>query len=575
MSLHADTFLYVSNKNLILFSDYHVCIFLSHTHRLFLVLSLTTTTTTTDLLISVFPYSGFLVVDLVESVNEENAGRYAGLVASSFNLGRALTSLSWGRIGDTYGRTTVIQASLLLSCFFSLLFGLAPSFWAAVGARFLLGCSNGIMSSLKTIVSELVAGGGHDEKQESRQMSLVIGMWGLGFLVSPALAGALAEPVRQYPDWTWWPKEEDHHRAVFVVKSVLERFPFLLPNILGAVLCLVSALLFALFVDETLATPRSPKYIFSDMCRRFGKCLPQRFQCYYKYDALPILKAHESNVDLNEHSEEEEELTTGAESVATPTTTTMASLWARRDTRSMLWVQWSFSFVGLTLDEALPLFLMSHTAGFGLVENDIGRILSLCGLLFVLTQYTVYSKIYDCLGLLGSVRLGAALSAPLILAVPVSVWINNHQTRVTEESTNGGGGTAGLHWQTVWYLGIVLALYRILTLAFFTSISVMVNRTVPTRQRATMNGLSLLGASVARGLGPLFAGVLVSQSVALLKSSLASVLIFAVISLLGAVVAAMTFLVLGHDEDSPESLEFPQIELPNTTPSCRDKPLSS
>lgn len=44
------------------------------------------------LLISVFTYSGFLAIDLVPSANEENAGSYAGLIASAFMIGRATTS---------------------------------------------------------------------------------------------------------------------------------------------------------------------------------------------------------------------------------------------------------------------------------------------------------------------------------------------------------------------------------------------------------------------------------------------------------------------------------------------------
>jgi MFS family permease len=107
------------------------------------------------LLISVFPYSGFMAIELVPSANEENAGSYAGLIASAFMIGRAITSYSWGKAADVYGRITVLCASLVLSFFFSVMFGLAGNFTSVLIWRFLLGLGNGIMGTAKTAVSEL------------------------------------------------------------------------------------------------------------------------------------------------------------------------------------------------------------------------------------------------------------------------------------------------------------------------------------------------------------------------------------------------------------------------------------
>jgi MFS family permease len=107
------------------------------------------------LLISVFPYSAFMAIELIPSANEENAGSYAGLIASTFMIGRAITSLSWGKTADVYGRITVLYASLILSFVFSIMFGLAGNFTSALIWRFLLGLSNGLMGTAKTAVSEL------------------------------------------------------------------------------------------------------------------------------------------------------------------------------------------------------------------------------------------------------------------------------------------------------------------------------------------------------------------------------------------------------------------------------------
>ena len=121
------------------------------------------------LLISVYPYSGFMAIDLIPEVNEENAGSYAGMIASSFMIGRALSSYGWGKLADIYGRKFVLFASLGLSCLFSLLFGMAPTFGTALVWRFMLGLGNGIIGTAKTTTSEIAYG---NQKLETRGMGI-------------------------------------------------------------------------------------------------------------------------------------------------------------------------------------------------------------------------------------------------------------------------------------------------------------------------------------------------------------------------------------------------------------------
>ena len=127
------------------------------------------------LLISVFPYSGFLAMHLLPQLDSENVGSYAGYIASCFMVGRAVTSFEWGKATDRYGRKFAIEATLFLSAIFSIAFGFAPSFELAILFRFLLGLSNGMIPAVKTIISELNRG---DEQEETKMMALVLGMWG-------------------------------------------------------------------------------------------------------------------------------------------------------------------------------------------------------------------------------------------------------------------------------------------------------------------------------------------------------------------------------------------------------------
>ena len=212
----------------------------THTHRTTAALAFALLVQS-YLLVGVFPYSGFLAIHLLDGLTEETAGRYAGWIASSFMLGRVLSSLEWGKAADKYGRVFVIEASLLLSAVFSLLFGLAPTFALALATRFLLGLCNGLIGPIKTIISELAQG---DKTRETNMMAIVMGTWGYGFLINPAIAGYLSDPIKQYPNaqWVQW------------LKPILQlqENPFLLPNLVGCLYCLLGFFLVHNYVQETL-----------------------------------------------------------------------------------------------------------------------------------------------------------------------------------------------------------------------------------------------------------------------------------------------------------------------------------
>jgi MFS family permease len=266
-----------------------------------------------------------------------------------------------------------------------------------------------------------------------------------------------------------------------------------------------------------------------------------------KYEPLPFrgVKGHHSDRSLSLEEEEDYDFvlhegntrTVSASRIHASDQPTVASILARPETRKCLSIQWMYSFVSLTVDETFPLFCLSQTAGFGLSELSIGRILSLCGLIFAFCQYWVNALIYNRFGLYGSIRIASLLSGPIMFLAPLSVLLNL------------GAGSGELHKGTFLFLALMMATYRIFTLVFFSNISVATNRTVPASERATMNGISVLGGSAAKALGPTFAGILVSSSVYWL-GRFASLLIFGTIGLLGLFVSVLAFFFLRMDEDS-------------------------
>ena len=85
---------------------------------------------------------------------------------------------------------------------------------------------------------------------------MVMSMVGVGMLFAPSIGGLLSEPITQYATVDFGP----------YFTPILRQYPFLLPNVLGAVISFLSTILILVSVEETLPAEqlRSPKYILVD-----------------------------------------------------------------------------------------------------------------------------------------------------------------------------------------------------------------------------------------------------------------------------------------------------------------------
>lgn len=215
------------------------------------------------------------------------------------------------------------------------------------------------------------------------------------------------------------------------------------------------------------------------------------------------------------------------------------------------------SSLAISRAEAFPLFCMSKRGGLSTSEAEIGKILSGSGLIFASLQYVIFATIVDRWGVYPALKLGSLVSTLLVLTVPLSVPLNAHADlgRVSTSSFI--------------FLCVIMATIRIFSMTFQSTITIATNSTVPATHRATMNGLSMLGGSFAKGMGPVFAGLLVSYSLSsgIIDPRWGSVLIFSVIGGLGLAASCYTVCVLdrcgiiadndngeaGHDSQSSHS----------------------
>jgi len=531
------------------------------------------------LLVGVFPYSGFLVMHLIPGLTEETAGSYAGLIASSFMVGRTFSSFEWGKAADKYGRTFVIKTSLLLSAGFSILFGLAPTFSLCLLARFALGLSNGLIGPIKTVISEIC----HcDQAKETKIMAYVMGTWGYGFLINPAISGYLSDPVKQYPN----------SKFVELAGPLWRANPFLAPNIVGCIYCLIAYALVHFYVDETLPLNRRQKFGLQSFLPCWfqasetvvdGATLLRSVSSWGLFKHLNIIPAEtRSDEDFNmersndnNHTTYDSNLprwirpspsttalvilshrethdrntttttTTSVESNGVPEDTeptiqeerpaTIRSLWSRKITRQHLMVYWIYSFLVISVDEAFPLFCISKSSGLAITEKTIGNILSGTGVCYVALQYFLLTSLVDQFGFYKALRIGCLFSIPVVCLLPISLI------------TNQGAPEGTLTWLTFVFLSTIYAVARAFSSVTFSTLTMTTNRTVPAYQRATMNCFSMLGGSLAKAAGPAFAGILFSTSVETITPPYGSVVVYVIIAFLGLCLFVKALFLPEHD----------------------------
>jgi len=387
-------------------------------------------------------------------------------------------------------------------------------------------------------------------------------------LLAPAVGGALSEPITQFPDAHWFGDRFDH---------VLSQFPFILPNLVASILSLISLMFVVLSIEETLPEEkqRPVKHVIPDMCTwitrlpvAMWKHLKTIMQSCFARDPTSsryeeVSTTAEVENDDDEDSIEDDlrileqkdcsELTAllssassrasytsamhrpsvvTAKSKETEQNATIKSLMSNKSTRNCLIAYWMNCFVNVALNEAFPLFAMSKEPGLGLSETQIGGIGTGSGLLFCISQYFIFSSVMKKFGLQKSLVFASLLSnAPAIL-FPISSLLSG--------------------WASLVFLCLLMAVITIFNAVFYANITILTNRSVEASHRATLNGLSSVGASVGRGCGPLFAGSLVAfcLSSGAFPSQYGAFLIYLVLFGLGMIAFASTHRISSDEEEA-------------------------
>ena len=220
---------------------------------------------------SIFPYVYHMVESFHVTDNDRKIALYAGMITSSFTFAEFSAGMFWGRMSDKIGRKPVLIMGLIGTAISMIVFGFAPNLATAMIARALGGLLNGNIGVLQTTVAEIVK----VKEHQPRAYSIMPFVWCLGSIIGPAMGGALAQPCESYP----W---------LFPRGTFLDKFPFLLPNIVCVVVLICGIVVGFLFLEET----HPEKKLRQDYGLELGQWL--------------VGKLWSSRVELPQQQEEEE-----------------------------------------------------------------------------------------------------------------------------------------------------------------------------------------------------------------------------------------------------------------------------
>jgi len=180
--------------------------------------------------------------------------------------------------------------------------------------------------------------------------------------------------------------------------------------------------------------------------------------------------------------------------------------------RDHLVAYWLCAFSSVAASEAFPLFAMAHIGGLGFSESEIGAVGTASGVIFCIFQYIIFASMNKRFGVHKTMMYGCFLGNAPIILYPFALLLPK--------------------WAALSFLSFLNGSLSLFKTIFSAGVTVATNRLVTTTDRAKLNGLASLGASISRATAPIVAGTLVqfSFSANLFPAKWGSVFIYPVLT---------------------------------------------
>ena len=423
---------------------------------------------------------------MIESfgVPKDQVSKWAGIASSVYSLSQGLTGIAWGWASDSFGRKPAILAAMTCIMATSLLFGFSRNLVWAIVARSLGGASNGNVGIIRTMVAEMVP----YKELQPRAFSVMPLVWTIGSIFGPSFGGVLANPASRYP-------------KVFGDSAFFKAYPFVLPNLVGAIFFLVGLSIGTLFLRETLETKKDRRdygILLGEILLRPFIRKKQRSKWSLEQDqSAPLLK-HNHNSRSASHPEE------NRTAVPISTSPTYREVFSRQSSLNLL-VYCILVLHSLAYDQLLPVFMhypqqtdrstnpdvclpFKFTGGFGLNSDRIGLLFTVYGVVGVFIQFFVFPPLARHYGVLPCLKVVTVMFPVAYIITPFTALLPTSTT------------------QQVGILVVMIIKCLAGVFAFPCSVILLTNSAVSLRILGTLNGMAVSTSAVGRAAGPAIGG---------------------------------------------------------------------
>ncbi|CAI7646283.1 unnamed protein product [Penicillium glandicola] len=428
---------------------------------------------------SISPYLPDMASTFPE-VEPTQVGVYVGSIASAFALAQFSTNYFWGWLSDRVGRKPVIMLGTFLTALCFLAFGFCKTLVQAIIVQSLMGVVNGNQGLVSTCLGEIT-----DRSNQSQAFTYLPVLYGIGGITGPLLGGLF---IFETNPFTGNPNP----------------YPYLVPNILSAVVLLVDLVLTALFLEESLED--------ADSLPKIGKKVRSLFTWLWQFTGNA---RHPTYVEVPQgvpYSHDRRDLETEDHDSDLDSASEVSSIlghheelsWDEiftRDTLLLLLTYLIFAFCNVSFNSLFPIFAQAKPpAGRSLTPSEIGLSQGFAGIVTIIFQICIFNRLRDKMGNRWSYRAGLFGFVISFILMPFI----GYKSKASE-------GLTGKSALMAVELCLVLLVKTIASVGGLTSALLLVTNSAPNHAvLGALNGLAQTLSAAGRAVGPFLSGGLFS-----------------------------------------------------------------
>lgn len=484
---------------------------------------------------SLFPYLYFMIRDFKVAPVEKDIAKYSGYLASCFAFFQFLFAVKWGKLSDIYGRKSILLIGLFGSAISSIMFGFAPTYWFAFFARSVNGILNGNIAVLRTVVGEIATEKRH---QALAFLSLPL-LWNLGCIIGPAIGGSsyLTRPKEDSP-------YADVGSSVFATSGLafarkitgsigevisstkvgravsegvnptlyesyeafITKYPYALSNIVVAIILVFSMACGFLFLEETHPVMKYKKDYGLELGDWLLLCIGISSPRRAWEDHAQLTSIPNESTRLLEASGEE---VTNEEMASKSKTKDYSGAFTDQVIKVAV-SNFVVSLHSITHSEFLPVFLAQSfkkdklefpwriAGGFGWGLGSIGTLISSTGIVGMLIILFIFPYVDSKYGTVKGYKISVTVFPLVYFLTPLIIF--------TMHEYNPRFPT----WFATFALYSLAALKSLGALTGLSQIMLLTHRTAALEHRAYINSSSMSLIALARFIGPIVFGYLMS-----------------------------------------------------------------